>query len=406
MQALNKKRKSSSPKFPEKGENLTKNELQRRLMSMGISLDNDEHPKSYYQKIYDDINKTESKLTRNNVSFAPDEDINPNKTNSSIPSFNKRTKKAVEEKEQNQSESDEDIDEEINRRRKRMKMDQNTSGGNLQRKKSKSKDTKSSKNHSSKPKSNNSLTSNDYLNPPQQRVLGINKSTSSSNIIYAKLVDTPPKFQEMNPNSASLIGEEIKINEEKADDTYVLKSKRNKINNGKNNQFIEGNIIQPIIPNSDNANHNYHNEFDEEKKRERDNQIAMRIQRINRKDQNYYNNFVNVIGGAAMNMQQPKGDVSLYPKKTPLNISEFDENKILPSFDPFGNLDDKKDDQPKIEEEPKNQLDFTNFEKFNFDKKNSPKNQGNNPTGGYYDLSKFYKDGEKKIFNSTKRTLR
>ena len=47
----------------------SKNELKNRLLKMGISIDKNEHDKSYYEKLYLEQMNAKNKFTRNNNYF-------------------------------------------------------------------------------------------------------------------------------------------------------------------------------------------------------------------------------------------------------------------------------------------------------------------------------------------------
>ncbi|MCQ2819413.1 MAG: hypothetical protein MJ252_19295 [archaeon] len=113
---------------PEKMNNLTKAELKRRLMNMGMSLDQDDHPLEYYRKMYEDTNKKENKLTRNRVYFAPGE-YSEKKRPREKTSTAKNKLNGEQNNEDWQSESDEEMAAEKEKRRKIRKTDNKRNGG-------------------------------------------------------------------------------------------------------------------------------------------------------------------------------------------------------------------------------------------------------------------------------------
>ena len=90
----------------------SKNELKNRLLKMGISIDKNEHDKSYYEKLYLEQMNAKNKFTRNNNYFGRKQLLN-------IKRERKKSKEKEEEQEQDNSitpnDSIENNDEEIHK---------------------------------------------------------------------------------------------------------------------------------------------------------------------------------------------------------------------------------------------------------------------------------------------------
>ena len=89
----------------------SKNELKNRLLKMGISIDKNEHPKSYYENLYLEQMNTKNKITRNNHPFGKEQLLRTKRErNNSKEKKESKDYKEAKEKEENISINDDDED--------------------------------------------------------------------------------------------------------------------------------------------------------------------------------------------------------------------------------------------------------------------------------------------------------
>ena len=89
----------------------SKNELKNRLLKMGISIDKNEHPKSYYENLYLEQMNTKNKITRNNHPFGKEQLLRAKRErNNSKEKKESKDYKEAKEKEENISINDDDED--------------------------------------------------------------------------------------------------------------------------------------------------------------------------------------------------------------------------------------------------------------------------------------------------------
>jgi len=89
----------------------SKNELKNRLLKMGISIDKNEHPKSYYENLYLEQMNTKNKITRNNHPFGKEQLLRTKRErNNSKEKKESKDYKEQKEKEENISINDDDED--------------------------------------------------------------------------------------------------------------------------------------------------------------------------------------------------------------------------------------------------------------------------------------------------------
>ena len=99
--------------------NLSKNELKSMLMKMGTSLDKNDHPKSYYEKLYLEKMNAKNKRTRSNNIFGREQILKTKRERNDIKVKEDDEEYVIEEEEEvennsNQKEEGNSEDENLN----------------------------------------------------------------------------------------------------------------------------------------------------------------------------------------------------------------------------------------------------------------------------------------------------
>ena len=196
----------------------SKNELKNRLLKMGISIDKNEHPKSYYENLYLEQMNTKNKITRNNHPFGKEQLLRTKRErNNSKEKKESKDYKEAKEKEENISiiDDDEDKDEIEN-------LNENDFDENNQENEDKK------------------IPSLDLRKIKTKEIIELNKNYKQSGIKYTRLI--PMKKKKMNEKKTLAINPEnnnvIKIitfpKNHSADENEALLS----------NELIENEIIK------------------------------------------------------------------------------------------------------------------------------------------------------------------
>jgi len=152
----------------------SKNELKNRLLKMGISIDKNEHPKSYYENLYLEQMNTKNKITRNNHPFGKEQLLRTKRERNNSKE-KKETKDYKEPKEKEENISINDDDEDYN---ENENLDENDSDEN---------------NQESKDKKNTSLNLRKSMT---KEITELNKNYKESGIKYTRLI--PMKKKKIN----------------------------------------------------------------------------------------------------------------------------------------------------------------------------------------------------------------
>ena len=196
----------------------SKNELKNRLLKMGISIDKNEHPKSYYENLYLEQMNTKNKITRNNHPFGKEQLLRTKRErNNSKEKKESKDYKEAKEKEENIpiNDDDEDKDEIEN-------LNENDFDENNQENEDKK------------------IPSLDLRKIKTKEIIELNKNYKQSGIKYTRLI--PMKKKKMNEKKTLAINPEnnnvIKIitfpKNHSADENEALLS----------NELIENEIIK------------------------------------------------------------------------------------------------------------------------------------------------------------------
>lgn len=111
--------------------NLSKNELKSMLMKMGTSLDKNDHPKSYYEKLYLEKMNAKNKRTRSNNIFGREQILKTKRERNDIKVKEDDEEYVIEEEEEvenNSNQKDEGNSEDENLNEKSEENDQDTEG--------------------------------------------------------------------------------------------------------------------------------------------------------------------------------------------------------------------------------------------------------------------------------------
>ena len=162
----------------------SKNELKNRLLKMGISIDKNEHPKSYYENLYLEQMNTKNKITRNNHPFGKEQLLRTKRErNNSKEKKESKDYKEAKEKEENISiiDDDEDKDEIEN-------LNENDFDENNQENEDKK------------------IPSLDLRKIKTKEIIELNKNYKQSGIKYTRLI--PMKKKKMNEKKTLAINPE------------------------------------------------------------------------------------------------------------------------------------------------------------------------------------------------------
>jgi hypothetical protein len=196
----------------------SKNELKNRLLKMGISIDKNEHPKSYYENLYLEQMNTKNKITRNNHPFGKEQLLRTKRErNNSKEKKESKDYKEAKEKEENISINDDDEDKDEIENLNENDFDENNQ-----------------ENEDKK------IPSLDLRKIKTKEIIELNKNYKQSGIKYTRLI--PMKKKKMNEKKTLAINPEnnnvIKIitfpKNHSADENEALLS----------NELIENEIIK------------------------------------------------------------------------------------------------------------------------------------------------------------------
>ena len=196
----------------------SKNELKNRLLKMGISIDKNEHPKSYYENLYLEQMNTKNKITRNNHPFGKEQLLRTKRErNNSKEKKESKDYKETKEKEENISINDDDEDKDEIENLNENDFDENNQ-----------------ENEDKK------IPSLDLRKIKTKEIIELNKNYKQSGIKYTRLI--PMKKKKMNEKKTLAINPEnnnvIKIitfpKNHSADENEALLS----------NELIENEIIK------------------------------------------------------------------------------------------------------------------------------------------------------------------
>lgn len=196
----------------------SKNELKNRLLKMGISIDKNEHPKSYYENLYLEQMNTKNKITRNNHPFGKEQLLRAKRErNNSKEKKESKDYKEAKEKEENISINDDDEDKDEIENLNENDFDENNQ-----------------ENEDKK------IPSLDLRKIKTKEIIELNKNYKQSGIKYTRLI--PMKKKKMNEKKTLAINPEnnnvIKIitfpKNHSADENEALLS----------NELIENEIIK------------------------------------------------------------------------------------------------------------------------------------------------------------------